>query len=251
MTYDECVAALQTMLEIPLNQSDDNFTRILPAMFNHAEGRIFGDLQFLWTNVTQQAQLTALTREFALPASVRILEQISVLSPASAITSQSKRTVLERVSPVAIDLFWPQASFRPGMPQKYALLGSTPLPIASDVTQPQSFGYVVRLMPAPDKAYPIELTGTIHPSPISPTNPETFISLNFAELFLAACMIYGSGYQRDFGAQADDPQRAMSWEGQYRALLQGVLVENARMRGEGPSFTSLPAAQMAQQPRSP
>ena len=36
--YDETVKALQTMLEVPLNQTDENFMRILPRIFEYAEG---------------------------------------------------------------------------------------------------------------------------------------------------------------------------------------------------------------------
>lgn len=262
MTYDEIVAQLQTMLEVPLNNADANFTRILPAMFNHAEGRIWGDLNFLVTDITQPAQLTANAREFALPESVIILEQIAVCTPAGAITNASKRVVLERISPAALDMFWPQANFKPGVPQKYAVIGNR-VPSAMTVTvdpqtmssvrtvTPEKLSYVVRLMPTPDRAYMVELTGTIHPEVTSPTNPETFLSMRYPELLLAACMVFGSGYQRDFGAQADDPTRAVSWDAQYKTLLQGIMVEHARMRGEGPGFTSQPPAPVAQLPRAP
>jgi len=57
------------------------------------------------------------------------------------------------------------------------------------------------------------------------------LSVYYPELLIAACMVYGSGYQRDFGAQADDPAKAVSWEAQYAALRQGVMEQVARMAG--------------------
>ena len=36
--------------------------------------------------------------------------------------------------------------------------------------------------------------------------------MRYPELLLCACMVFASGYQRDFGAQAEDPQKAVSWE---------------------------------------
>jgi hypothetical protein len=78
------------------------------------------------------------------------------------------------------------------------------------------------------------LFGDIRPFPLSADNPETYLSVYYPELFLCACMVFGSGYQRDFGAQSDDPQRAVSWEGQYTYLRQGVALEAMRMRGAGP-----------------
>ena len=38
MTYNEAVSWLQTMLEIPLNQTDVNFQRLVPLMFPLCRG---------------------------------------------------------------------------------------------------------------------------------------------------------------------------------------------------------------------
>jgi hypothetical protein len=263
MTYNEAVSWLQTMLEIPLNQTDVNFQRLVPLMFLYAEGRIYTDLAFLVTTITQQDRVTALNRELALPDNVRQLDQISVCTPAGPITNSSKRKTLERITPAALDMFWPQPSYKPNVPQKYALIGGTPQPFLHwtpyaltpppplPVTPPQAWFQVVRMMPTPDKSYTVELTGTIRPNTLSPTNNETFLSTRYPELLMCACMVFACGYQRDFGAQAEDPAKAVSWEMQYQALSKGVTVEQARMRGEGPGFTVQPPAPAAHPPRSP
>jgi hypothetical protein len=263
MTFDEAVSWLQTMLEVPLNQADANFTRIVPMMFLYAERRIYGDLAFLVTTITQQHRLTALNRETILPDNVRVLEQISVCTPAGPVTNASKRVTLERITSTALDMFWPQVSFKPGVPQKYALIGGTPQatlladPFALDPPPPlpviptQQMYHVVRMMPTPDKSYTVELTGAILPDTLSPVNNETYLSTKYPELLLCACMVFGSGYQRDFGAQADDPQKAMSWETQYKYLMQGVTIEQSRLRGEGPGYTAQPPVVLAQTPRAP
>jgi len=227
MNYDEVVSQLKTLLAVSLNDDDSNFTRIIPSMFLYADGRIFRDIAFLAQKITQPVQLTANDREFDLPANVRVLRAINVCTPIGPITFTSKRNPLERISVEALDFFWPQASYKPGIPQKYAVLGlSTPFPLpGADIV------YQVRVMPTPDKAYQAELLGDIRPDPLAPENPQTFLSVYYPELFIAACMIYGSGYQRDFGAQADDPGRAVSWEAQYGALRQGVMQQVSRMAG--------------------
>jgi len=92
--------------------------------------------------------------------------------------------------------------------------------------------------------------GVIRPQRLSSDNPQTFLSVTYPELFLAACMVWGCGYQRDYGAQADDPARAMSWETQYTNLRQGVMLEAAQLRGEGPGWTATTPAPAAQ-PRAP
>jgi hypothetical protein len=175
------------------------------------------------------------------------LRSINVLTPTASgtIGPSSKRTPLERIPPEVLDFFWPQESFRPGMPQKYAVVGSVGATTPSQLLQ-----HVVRLMPSPDRAYPVELLGDIRPLPLSADNPETYISVFYPELFICACMIFAAGYQRDFGAQADDPGRAVSWQGQYEYLKQMALLEAARMRGEGPGYSAeVPAP--AAQPRAP
>ncbi len=264
MTYDEAVSWLQTALEIPLNQTDINFQRIVPLMFLYAEGRIYTDIPFLVTTITQQQRLTALNRELILSDNVRTIDQICVCTPAGPVTYTSKRSPpLERISSTALDMFWPQASYKPGVPQKFALIGGTPQatlladpfaltpPPPLPTTPVQQWFQVVRMMPTPDKNYTIELTGLIRPDTLSPTNNETFLSTRYPELLMCACMVFASGYQRDFGAQAEDPGKALSWEAQYNTLAKGVMGEQARVRGEGPGYTPQPPAPLAQTPRAP
>ena len=241
MTYDEIVEALKVLNEVPLNNSDENFMRILPTIFLYADGRIYRDLVFLQTTIFQPGTLVARNRELALPVSVLVLKGINLCTPPQPISTTSKRTPLERVPPDVLDFFWPQSSFRPGQPQKYAVIGTPP-----SATAPQTLGLTVRFMPTPDAAYPVEFHGDIRPLPPSNKNQETYLTVTYPELYIAACMIACAGYQRDFGAQADDPARAQSWEGQYGSLRQGVMLEVARMRGEGPGYTASTPAPAAQ-----
>lgn len=243
MIYDEVLETLKVMNEVPLNNSDDNFLRIVPRMFLYADGRIYRELMFLQTAITQPATLVARNREIALPASVMVLKGISLCTPPMPISTTTKRTPLERVPSEILEFFWPQSSFRPGTPQKYALIGTLPSP-----TAPQTLGLTVRFMPTPDAAYPVEFFGDIRPLPPSNINPETFLTVYYPDLYIAACMIFAAGYQRDFSAQSDDPQRAQSWEGQFSSLKASAILEAARMRGEGPGYTAVPPAPLAQMP---
>ncbi len=220
------------MLTVPMNDEEVNFTRILPAMMLYADGRIYRDMTFLATRTTQPVQLTAKVREFVLPPTVIALRSINVITPVGAVTNTSKRKLLERISPEALDYFWPQASFQPSVPQKYAVVGDQPGALVPPSPPDGGLQHLVRLMPEPDQAYYAELFGDIRPAPLSAKNPTTYLSVFYPELFICACMIFGTGYQRDFGAQSDDPQRAVSWEGQYAYLKNGIMPEAARMRGE-------------------
>jgi hypothetical protein len=256
MTYDEVIEQLKTMNEVPLNDSDENFRRILPSMFAYADGRIYREIVFLQVLMTQAqpVTLTARNREVLLPTSVMALRSVNLITPAGSgnvITISGKRTPLERIQPDVLDYLWPQESFRRGPPQKYAVIGGFAPPIVPAPANPsQALQLRVRFMPTPDQNYPVEFMGDIRPLPLSNKNPETFLSVYYPEMFIAACMIFAAGYQRDFGAQAEDPQRASSWETQYSNLRMGVTLEAARMRGEGPGFTAVMPAPLAQ-PRAP
>lgn len=230
MTYDEVVVTLHTMLAVPLNSEDSNFTRIIPTMFAYADGRIYRELQFLATTTSQTAPVIARNREMLLPDNILVLRLVNICTPVGPITFNTRRHDLERISPEALDMFWPQSSLRPGIPKKYALVGSTPPSVVPG--QLQALTYTLRFMPSPDKAYQAEFLGVIRPEILSSTNRETFLSVHYPDLFICACMVFGSGYQRDYGAQADDPARAMSWETQYKYLRDAIAAEAARMRGE-------------------
>lgn len=255
MNYDTVVKTLQTMLEIPLNQSDENFTRIMPRIIEYAENRIYRELDFLATTSLTTATVTADSREVVLPSTVLVLRFLSVIIPTpdpipntTRFRNANTRIMLERVSPEAMDVMWPQLDLpfpeRSRVPKHYAIIGTPSL------GPPQVLSYTVRMNPVPDFAYTAEFTGVIRPTPLSATNIETYLSTIYPDLFCAACMIFASGYQRDFGAMADDPGKAMTWETTYNNLRQGVMLEVARLKGEASGWSSLPPAPIAQ-PRAP
>jgi hypothetical protein len=244
MNYDQVLKNLQTLLEIPLNQEDENWKRIVPLMFTYADSRIYRELEFLATTSVTLGTLTMNDRETPLPGTVLVLRQMNVLVPYGF--TSSSREALERVSPEALDMFWPGGRRDPftgltvppatGVPQKYAIVGK------ASSAFPQTLSYSIRLMPVPDQAYATEFFGVTRPALLSSVNTETFLSVNYADLFCAACMVFASGYQRDFGAMADDPQKAVSWNGTYEALRTSALLEAGRMKGIFPAMGGTGAA---------
>jgi hypothetical protein len=93
--------------------------------------------------------------------------------------------------------------------------------------------------PAPDAAYTAEIIGTIRPTPLSSDNTTTYLTLYLPDVFFAAGMIFGSGWQKNYGAQADDPKMAVSWESQYQALLMSANIEEQRKRYASGAWGSL------------
>jgi hypothetical protein len=99
--------------------------------------------------------------------------------------------------------------------------------------------------PYPSQDYGVLVTGTARPASLSSTNTQTFISTYLPDLFIMASMIYASAYQRNFGKEADDPQMAQSYEGQYKLLLASSGMEEARKKFQSAGWTSYSPAPAA------
>lgn len=248
MIYDELVADLATYLGVPLDDEDENFIRVLPRIIEYAENRIFREVTFLPTLTAGTDVLTANVREHQIPDTVLVLRQLVIFTPVGVVTPISVRHIPERVSPEFLDAWWPQDSSLPGVPDKYAIIGfqGTAVSPPREVLEQR-----LRLAPLPDAGYTIEYLGTIRPLPISAKNSVTYLSTVYPDLLFAGCMLGGIAYQRDFGAQIDDPAKAVTWESTYQTLKTGAALEAAKQSGEGPGWQPQPPAPLANAPRAP
>jgi len=236
MTYTSYVTTMQTMLVVADPSGVDNLNAILPNMIEYAELRMYRDLQLLNTVVGVTGTLSANTRDFTIPAPAGgtfvVMQSMQVFTPVSSTVSTGKANPLERVS-------------------KEALLAMCPDPAQTDV--PQVYADVdnstVLLGPVPDAAYAAQIYGTYRPSPLSASNTTTLLTNLFGDIFVAASMIFGAGYQRDFGAQTDDPGLGASWESQYKSLMSGATVEEFMKKAEAPGWQPFEPAPVATPPR--
>lgn len=127
-----------------------------------------------------------------------------------------KRCRLEFISKDALDVIWPVDLGGPPGPPKYAAkLDAQTLTVA----------------PTPDQNYIAEFLGVFRPATLSSTNTATYLTTIYPELFIAACMIFASGFQRDFSAVSSDPAKSVSWQGQYDVLMKSAMDEEARRKG--------------------
>ena len=104
--------------------------------------------------------------------------------------------------------------------------------------------------PSPNASYYVEVIGTIRPEALSVTNTTTAITTYIPDVFMAASMVFASGYMRNFGSQADDPKMAQSWEAQYQTLKASTSAEQARQRFESWGWSSGSISKEAAVPRS-
>jgi len=230
MTYAEIVTALSQLTVIP--EDDDNFTAILPSVFAYSDGRIYRELDMLAANVRDATSSTsANTRDFNLPTALGtflVIDGINVITPASTAPDSGTRHPLIPVSRDFLDLTWPSTSGAT-VPQYFAYISQNTL---SSPTQTQ-----VLFGPWPDTTYRVEVVGKIQPAVLSASNTTTYLSANLSELYLAACMVFLSGWMRNYGSQSDDPRQAQSWETQYQALKDSAATWEARKRFAGASWT--------------
>lgn len=234
MDYSTYVATMRNLLVISeAGSGNAAFLQILPSMIDYAEKRIQSDLDLLayYTSVTSTT--TAGNRNITIPTQMDIIDSVYVVVPAGETPDAGTRQPLQRMAVDMLNYVWPQAS-EDGVPQWIALLNTE-----------SAF-----LAPTPDDAYAVEWVGLALPGALSETNTETYISTSLSELFIAASMVFGTGWQRDFGAQSDNPQAGVSWEAQYQALLQSEMVQEQRRKAQSVSWTSDQPSPLARQSKT-
>lgn len=226
LTYTTYKTQIATMAVV--EETDPAFVTILPQMITYAENRIYRDLDFLSTTtaITGYA-LSAGLRSLTIPeGTIVVSEQINIITPVGTSNPDASNAVRNSCLPTTKEfldiVYGSSATANRAMPKYFA-------PFDDNVF---IFG------PVPDQNYNVEIVGTVRPASLSSGNPTTFISNYLPDLFIMASMIYVSAYQRNFGRQSDDPQMAQSYEAQYKALLQGAMVEEARKKFSSSGWTS-------------
>lgn len=223
MNYPQWVEAVCALLEYQVVDPSsatptdvDAFNAIIPRAIEYTELRMQRDLDFIaTTTVNTSGTMTANSRTVTLPVP-SVVGAYVVVSQIRPIIGGVRQQPLEPVTRSFLDFVFPnEASLGASYPPVYW----TP----NDQTS-------VIVGPAPSSALSFEVLGTTRFAPMSSTNVSNFMSQYLPDLYLAASMIFLSGYQRDFGAQADDPKMALSWEKTYTDLLSSAVVEEARKR---------------------
>lgn len=217
--------------------TDANFTTMLPGMIDYAEQRIYRELDLQATRVSDTSTtLSSGVRTVALSTtggnSFVVVEQFNVWTPVGATSTNATKVALTPVTKEYLDFAWPNST-NTGTPIYYAPLSQT--------------NYIVG--PAPSAGYTLEVVGTVRPTPLSASNSSTFLTQNLPDLFIAASMVFAAGYMRNYGAQADDPKMATSWETQYQTLFASANAEELRKRYQSQGWTPMTPNPIATPPR--
>lgn len=234
LTWTSYQAQLGSLLVLPNYAVNADFQVILPEIVNYAELRILRELDLITVTTEGTVPLVAGTRTATIPSSIIICNSANLITPAATAPAAGTRNPLQRISLEMLNYMYPSSAVADrAAPEYYAMLTDTTMVFA----------------PTPDAAYQVEAIGPIRPATLSAVNTTTWISTNLPDLFIAASMIFASGYQQNFGAQADDPKMAQSWEMQYQALVGGAQVEEARRRAASTGWQPFSPAPLAQPSR--
>lgn len=234
LTYSTYVTQIAEMAVV--DPADVNFQTILPSMIDYAELRIYRDLDLMNTSTSihdASIVLAAGNRNLSFPLTLPdgsgtfvVSEQLNLITPSGQTDPDGANATRVSLIPATKEfldtVYGSNATASRGQPKYYAAFNET----------------LFFVGPVPDQQYYVEVVGTFRPNAMSASNPTTFISQYLPDLLIMASMIYISAYQRNFGRQSDDPQMAQSYEGQYKALLQGAMVEEVRKKYEGPGWSS-------------
>src|SRR5512143_356528 len=224
LTYDTYVNQISNLVVI--GSTTPEFQTMLPGMIDYAEQRIYRELDPLRVQITDDtATASSGNRNFTVPTTYGtyiIIDNINIITPSSLTAATGSRVQLTPVSREFLDIAYPSGQDATGTPEFWAMASDTQI----------LFG------PSPDLPYPVEVVGVQRPVPLSSANSSTFLTQYVPDLFEAASMVYASGYMRDFGQQADNPQMGASWESQYKQLFQSAMIEQLRAKYQSEGWTS-------------
>ena len=248
LTYSQYVTQIATLAVV--DPADTNFLTILPQCITYAENRMYRDIDFMFTSTSLHGT------SFMLTAGNRNLSFNIDLS-ANSDAASGTFVVSEQINLLLNANGTAASTTNPDLCVRYPLLPTTKefldavcgSSLTADRATPRYFVPFNETLffvgPVPDTNYNVEVVGTYRPNSLSSTNTTTFISLYLPDVFIMASMIYISGYQRNFGKLADQPEMAVSYESQYQALLKSAVVEEARKKFDASGWSSQAPASVA------
>lgn len=219
--YTTFQQALAIEMVIPnANPENAGFQAILPTLIDQAEQSCYRDLNLLTAISSQIFATRALQRLLSFTAASG-QQQILVAENVNVLLATGER---HQMYPATRDFL--TACY--GGPQSAAE------PHYFAMNDDQTFV----LGPWPDQVYSIEVVGETRPAPLYSAAPgdgtqTTFLTQVLPDLFLAAAMVAASGYQKNFGSQADDPKMALSWAAMYAQALKSAQQEETQKRFHG------------------
>ena len=230
--YSQYVTDLANLLVVP--SADPNYQIVLPNIIDDAEQRIYRELDLLSTIIRDQSgALSANSRNFTFPQHMIVCESLNYFTPAGSTTNR-------------IQLIPASREFIDAVYGNEAATSITATPIYYGMITDQQ----IIVGPSPGANYTMEVVGTIRPAPLSATNTSTYLTTYLPDLFMAASLVFASGYLQNYGAMAENPGQAMSWETHYTTLRDSANIEELRKKYQAAAWSSKMPSPIATPPRA-
>lgn len=265
MDWEAYTDALYALLQVDDSSGRAMLNRILPRLIDDAELFLYRHpkLDFLGTRTTDRTQQTAPgSREVTIPAAFIVVEDLALILPSGQEpnTAGARRIPLLRATRQFIDATWPEETLtrEPAPFETYWAIYDQQETVGADppanpaagipsVSSPAIIG------PTPNGTYVAEFRGTFRPTPfytVAGFDPDTgdafnpaattFLSTWLPDLLISASMSFGTAYQHNWGAQADDPKMGVSWEQHLAKQIEVASSEEFRKKSAGWHWSSYP-----------
>jgi len=204
MTYDELKTKIRDYTEVGSTVLSDT---ILNGIILDAEYRIFRDIDSDNNRKYVSANLVASTRFIDAPTDALIIRSAQIVDSelADGNTNQDREFLQWRDTSFMSE-FNPTAVT--GVPKYYSWWDETRIIVA----------------PTPDQTYTIQLNYILKDPGLSSTNTTTYISLNFPNGLLYACLVEAYGFLKG-------PQDLLQlYEQKYKQVVEGFSIEQMGRR---------------------
>lgn len=228
--------AFSQQMGTDLSTYQATFEAQFPNAISYAETRIYSEFPWLAERTTSLLYTTTSGSRTidATGSNLILVEQLNLITPAATSDpALGTRIPYDAASLDWINIFWPveATTVAPSLTYEggrfWAMLDS------------QTIVYA----PTADAAYRAEIVGLFQPGALSAQNPTTYLSIFYPQLLEAGfCVFLAGALMRNYGAQADESGQAMSWEMQFKTLLEAARGEERRRRGLQPDVPNARAA---------
>ena len=202
MTYAELVQKIRDYTEVDSNVLTST---ILDGMIENAEFRILRDVDSDSNRRYDTANLITSDRFIGRPAGLLIVRSAQIVDSQGS-SQPNNREFLQYRDTSFMSEFNPTEDT--GVPKYYSLWDEEKIVVA----------------PTPDATYTIQLNYILKDPGLSSTNTTTYISLNFPNGLLYACLVEAYGFLKG-------PQDLLQlYEGKYKQVVEGFSIEQMGRR---------------------
>jgi hypothetical protein len=202
MTYAELVQKIRDYTEVDSTVLSDT---IINGFIENAEFRVLREVDSDSNRSFKTAQLVASQRYIDVPADCLVVRSAQIVD-SDGVASADNREFLEYKDTNFMSEYNPTDAT--GVPKYYSYWDENTLVFA----------------PVPDAEYTIQINYVLKPAALTATNTTTYLSLNFPNGLLYACLVEAYGFLKG-------PQDLLQlYEQKYKQVVEGFSIEQMGRR---------------------